>query len=97
MKHDIGIYRIETDNMQFILKRKITPVGVNEEVVEDGKEDKYRTIGHYSTLDSILTAIVNKIIYDSDDLKDIVKELNKANKNIIDIRKALDSIGKEDK
>lgn len=90
MKLDLGDYRIETDERQFIVQAK--------RIIEEGKLTKeenigkevFKTVAYLPTLQKCLKFIANKIVLDNDDINTIANKLNALHKEIDKLNQVLE-------
>lgn len=89
MKIQLGDYRIETDNMQYIIKaKKVIQAGRLTKEENVGKE-KWEEVSYHSSLDSALKSLANKVVLDNDDIFIIKQKLNEIQRDIKGFIKAL--------
>lgn len=89
MKLDLGDYRIETDSMQYIIKRKkIVQAGKYTKDENVGKE-RWEDISYHSSLYSALKSLCNQTILDNDDIFVVQKKLNELQGDIRQLTRAL--------
>lgn len=90
MKIDLGHYRIESDERQFIVQAK--------SVIREGKLTKeenvgkeiFKTVAYMPTLPMCLKFIGNKIVLDNDDINTIKDKLDSLRKEISKLNKVLE-------
>ena len=90
MKIDLGDYRIESDERQFIVQAK--------SVIREGKLTKeenvgkeiFKTVAYMPTLPMCLKFIGNKIVLDNDDINTIKDKLDSLHKEISKLNKVLE-------
>lgn len=90
MKIDLGDYRIESDERQFIVQAK--------SVIREGKLTKeenvgkeiFKTVAYMPTLPMCLKFIGNKIVLDNDDINTIKDKLDSLRKEISKLNKVLE-------
>lgn len=90
MKLDLGDYRIESDERQFIVQAK--------SVIREGKLTKeenvgkeiFKTVAYMPTLPMCLKFIGNKIVLDNDDINTIKDKLDSLRKDISKLNKVLE-------
>ncbi len=90
MKIDLGDYRIESDERQFIVQAK--------SVIREGKLTKeenvgkeiFKTVAYMPTLPMCLKFIGNKIVLDNDDVNTIKDKLDSLHKEISKLNKVLE-------
>ncbi len=90
MKLDLGDYRIESDERQFIVQAK--------SVIREGKLTKeenvgkeiFKTVAYMPTLPMCLKFIGNKIVLDNDDINTIKDKLDSLRKEISKLNKVLE-------
>lgn len=95
MKAILGDYILETDNYNFIVKRVDTVEVKNEEKEVIGTKEVEKVVGYSTNLDTALKLIVNRVLLDNDDLKDICKILRTLSIKIGGIRATLDQVVEE--
>lgn len=89
-------YQIITDEKQFIVqKKKITQAGRLTKEENIGKET-FVDLAYYTTLNHALKHIGRQIVLDTDDLKDIKRELIALQNKIDDMTDLLEISGDED-
>lgn len=90
MKLDLGDYRIESDERQFIVQAK--------SIIKESKRTKegnvgkevFKTVAYLPTLLMCLKFIGNKIVLDNDDINTIANKLDALHKEIDKLNKALE-------
>ena len=90
MKLDLGDYKIESDERQFIVQAK--------SVIREGKRTKeenvgkeiFKTVAYMPTLPMCLKFIGNKIVLDNDDINTIKDKLDSLRKEISKLNKVLE-------
>ena len=80
MKLNIGAYRIESDNVCFILS-KVGKIEKSEKPENIGKE-KLTTIGYYSSLNQLISGLANHTVLTTDSLDEIMDKLDELQKSI---------------
>ena len=89
MKLDLGDYRIESDERQFIIQAKsVVKEGRLTKEENVGKE-VFKTVAYMPTLQMCLKFIANKIVLDNDDINTIKDKLDSLHKEISKLNKAL--------
>ena len=89
MKLNLGDYRIESDERQFIIQAKsVVKEGILTKEENVGKE-VFKTVAYMPTLQMCLKFIGNKIVLDNDDINTIKEKLDGLHKEISKLNKAL--------
>lgn len=89
MKLNLGDYRIESDERQFIIQAKsVVKEGRLTKEENVGKE-VFKTVAYMPTLQMCLKFIGNKIVLDNDDINTIKEKLDDLHKEISKLNKAL--------
>lgn len=89
MKLDLGDYRIESDERQFIVQAKSIIKESKLTKEENIGKEVFKTVAYLPTLSMCLKFIGNKIVLDNDDINTIKDKLDALRKEISKLNKAL--------
>lgn len=90
MKLDLGDYKIESDEKQFIVQAKsIIREGRLTKEENVGKEI-FKIVAYLPTLPKCLKFIANKVVLDNDDINTIKDKLDSLHKEISKLNQALE-------
>lgn len=89
MKLDLGDYRIESDERQFIVQAKSIIKESKLTKEENIGKEVFKTVAYLPTLLMCLKFIGNKIVLDNDDINTIKDKLDALRKEISKLNKAL--------
>ena len=89
MKLDLGDYKIESDERQFIVQVKSVIKESKLTKEENVGKEVFKTVAYIPTLPKCLKFIANKIVLDNDDINTIKDKLDGLHKEISKLNKAL--------
>lgn len=90
MKLDLGDYRIESDERQFVVQAKSIIKGGKLTKEENIGKEIFKIVAYMPTLQMCLKFIGNKIVLDNDDINTIKDKLDSLHKKISKLNKALE-------
>ncbi|MEG1870972.1 MAG: hypothetical protein RR192_03120 [Peptostreptococcaceae bacterium] len=103
MKIDLGDYRIESDERQFVVQaKKVIEKGRLTKEENVGKEF-YKPVGYYSNIKSALKYLSNKIVLDNVDINTVINKLKSLESkieslnNILEVKEDIETYSKEDR
>lgn len=95
MKINIGDYKIETDERQFIVKAKSIVKESKMTKAENVGKEVWQTVAYFTRLDSTLKYLSQRCVSDNDELIVIKEKIDLIERDIKQIKQALE-IGGDD-
>lgn len=90
MKLDLGDYKIESDDRQFVVLAKSIVKESKLTKEENVGKEVFKPVAYYSNFKSVLKFIGNKVLLDNDDINTIKDKLEQLHKEIARLNKALE-------
>lgn len=90
MKLDLGDYKIESDDRQFIVLAKSIVKESKLTKEENVGKEVFKPVAYHSNFQSVLKFLSNKVLLDNDDINTIKDKLEQLHKEIARLNKALE-------